>query len=387
MRDPAYGPLASIASGSATSWSAPCVRRGIEADIAPLIDAHGDGPEPPDFARPLSGSRAQGRLSWRRAVTRWSRSSSAPSRPRPLSRQAPIVARAIARHLASGRKPLDIQVTATATAVSTSICAATGPLRDRDRAGLIELGRRARLGTALAARGRHRGASPADHRDGRAAVVPPPGSFLQATTLGEETLTGLVVEACGRRQAGGGPVLRLRSASPCGSPRRRKSTRSRTIGHPWRPSTGPRGRRRACAGSRPRSATCSGRPAAHPRARRVGGRGARPAAGRAEAQVRQIAASKAPLVVSVSCDPGTLRARCRDPDRGRLPDGAGRPGRSVRAQPPYRTGRRAATRRSEEASMRLTSAPLARAAASVKTRKPAPMRASFRDLPRFARRI
>ena len=173
-----------------------------------------------------------------------------------LVRQAPIVARAIARYLASGRKPLDVQVTTTATGLDVDL-RGHGSLRNRDRAGLIELAAEldlARLslhGDVIVER------RPPTIVMGRAAVVPPPGSFLQATTVGEETLAGLVVEACGGAKrvadlfSGCGPfALRLAEQAEVHAVENDRD--------PWRPSTGPRGRRWACAGSRPRSATCSG---------------------------------------------------------------------------------------------------------------------------------
>ena len=227
----------------------------IEADIAPLIDAHGDGRRRltlharfPDRAPRVGYMAARSH----EVVEIEFCPIAAPA----LVRQAPIVARAIARHLASGRKPLDVQVTTTATGLDVDL-RGHGSLRNRDRAGLIELAAEldlARLslhGDVIVER------RPPTIVMGRAAVVPPPGSFLQATTVGEETLAGLVVEACGGAKrvadlfSGSGPfALRLAEQAEVHAVENDRD--------PWRPSTGPRGRRWACAGSRPRSATCSG---------------------------------------------------------------------------------------------------------------------------------
>ena len=128
-----------------------------------------------------------------------------------LKHRAPPIARAIGEHLRGARKPLDIQITAVETGFDVDV-RGHGPLKDKDRLSLIDLAERldlARLsihGDVIVER------RPPAIRMGRASVVPPAGSFLQATRLGEETLAGVVTEACqGAKRvadlfAGAGPL-------------------------------------------------------------------------------------------------------------------------------------------------------------------------------------
>jgi 23S rRNA (uracil1939-C5)-methyltransferase len=174
---------------------------GIDAPIDDLIDAHGDGrrravfharrsravfdrPHTPDdvmevgFAAP----RAHRIVSIDRC----------PILSPALAGALPA-AWAIAETLAAVRKPLDIAVTASDAGLDVDI-RGSGPLTEQDGAALARiaaqqmLARVTRHGETIVQR-----AVPT-LRIGRATVPLPPGAFLQATALGEETLAGLVVD-------------------------------------------------------------------------------------------------------------------------------------------------------------------------------------------------
>jgi 23S rRNA (uracil1939-C5)-methyltransferase len=125
------------------------------------------------------------------------------------------VAWAIAERLEPKRKPLDIQVTAADSGLDVDV-RGSGPLPASDLAKLAALAakfglaRLTRHGELVAQR-----AAPTV-RMGRARVPIPPGAFLQATALGEETLARLVGEHAAQAKsiadffAGVGPfALRL----------------------------------------------------------------------------------------------------------------------------------------------------------------------------------
>ena len=106
-------------------------------------------------------------------------------------------ARAIAEALAPVQKPLDIQVTATQAGLDVDV-RGSGPLsaaRTSELARVAERHRLARLtrhGEIVVQR-----AAPTLTM-GRARVVLPPGTFLQATEAGAAALAGLVLEHCGK---------------------------------------------------------------------------------------------------------------------------------------------------------------------------------------------
>lgn len=109
---------------------------------------------------------------------------------------APAIARALAAPFARRGKPLDIQLTATATGIDAVIRGAGALDLDAqlDLPGIAEAHDLARIsvGDALAVARR----TPA-LKVGRATVAPPPGAFLQATGAGEAALAALVVAHAG----------------------------------------------------------------------------------------------------------------------------------------------------------------------------------------------
>jgi 23S rRNA (uracil1939-C5)-methyltransferase len=104
---------------------------------------------------------------------------------------------ALAEPILKGGKPLDIQITATKNGLDVDV-RGSGPLPSSMIATLSAIAEKHRLArltrhgelvlmrnTPIVARG-------------PAQVTLPPGSFLQATTAGEETLAALVAERCGK---------------------------------------------------------------------------------------------------------------------------------------------------------------------------------------------
>jgi 23S rRNA (uracil1939-C5)-methyltransferase len=103
----------------------------------------------------------------------------------------------LASRMGGAGKPLDIQLTTSEAGLDVDI-RGYGSLGDKLRLALTQLAERldlARLsnhGEIVVER------CPPLQRMGRALVAPPPGGFLQATALGEETLAGLVMAALPR---------------------------------------------------------------------------------------------------------------------------------------------------------------------------------------------
>jgi 23S rRNA (uracil1939-C5)-methyltransferase len=169
---------------------------GLASPVAPLIDAHGRGR--------------------RRAVLHARRGThdvlevgfSAPRAHRvvaidacpvlaPELATAPKLAWAIAETLATARKPLDVQVTATDSGLDVDV-RGSGPLRTDTIAALARLAET----YGLARLTRHGELVTQRIQPllgiGRARVPLPPGSFLQATAEGEVTLARLVLEHIGK---------------------------------------------------------------------------------------------------------------------------------------------------------------------------------------------
>ena len=189
-------------------------RAGITAGVADIIDAHGEGRRRAVFhARGATHDILQVGFAALRA-----------HRIIPIDR-CPILAPglagvidaawAIAEVLKPTAKPLDIQATATNTGIDVDV-RGSGPLappliqalaRVADTHGLARITRHGELITQRAT---------PTVQIGRATVTLPPGVFLQATALGEETLARLVLEHVGGAKtvadlfAGVGPfALRL----------------------------------------------------------------------------------------------------------------------------------------------------------------------------------
>jgi 23S rRNA (uracil1939-C5)-methyltransferase len=164
---------------------------GIDANVGGILDAHGDG-------------RRRAVLHARRAtrdILEVGYAALHAHRIIPIDR-CPILAPglagavdaawAIAETLGPAGKPLDIQVTASDAGIDVDV-RGSGPLRPQLALALArvtearKLARITRHGELTAQR------TTPTIRMGRATVALPPGAFLQATTLGEETLARLVL--------------------------------------------------------------------------------------------------------------------------------------------------------------------------------------------------
>lgn len=166
---------------------------GLEAKIKPLVDAHGEGRRRATF---------HARADWTgKVATGFMQSRShqvveiefcpvlAPS-----MREAAAVARALAQTLSGSGKPLDILVTATASGLDVDL-KGHGPLSEDETRRLVRLALKQDL-----ARLSNHGVIVTLQRPpllamGRAMVAPPPGAFLQATEAGEQALAAKVCAA------------------------------------------------------------------------------------------------------------------------------------------------------------------------------------------------
>ena len=189
-------------------------RAGVDAPVDDLIDAHGEGRRRAVFhARRNSRDVLEVGFAALKAhhVVPIDR---CPVLAPALSGALPT-ARDIAEVLASTRKPLDIQVTAADAGLDADV-RGSGPLTAAQTTALAQVAERRNLvrltrhGEIVAQR------TPPVLTIGRAEVVLPPGTFLQATTAGEAVLARLVALHCRDAKAvadlfcGAGPfALRL----------------------------------------------------------------------------------------------------------------------------------------------------------------------------------
>jgi 23S rRNA (uracil1939-C5)-methyltransferase len=223
-------------------------------------------------------------------------------------------ARAIAEPLISIAKPLDIQITATDNGLDVDV-RGSGPLpstmiatlsRIAEQRGLARLTRHGELVLMR---------TPPTIAIGAARVTLPPGSFLQATVAGEEALAALVTEHCRRAKhvadlfCGVGPfALRLASKA-------RISAFDSDAGA----VTALQKAATSTSGLKPIKAEARDlfrRPLMPPELRDYDAVVFDPPRQGAQAQAQQLAASKIPVVVAVSCNVATF-AR----DAGILIDG------------------------------------------------------------------
>ncbi len=163
---------------------------GLEADIAPLVDAHGTG------RRRVTFHSRETRVGFMQA--RAHRIVEIDACPLLDKRLAPalVAARAAAKCLAGKAKPLDIAATLTLEGLDLDI-RGCGELSEAEYRALIEVGEEHDL-ARLSNHGRVVTLRRKPHvAIGAALVTPPPGSFLQATEAGEEELARRVVEAVG----------------------------------------------------------------------------------------------------------------------------------------------------------------------------------------------
>jgi 23S rRNA (uracil1939-C5)-methyltransferase len=279
---------------------------GLDAPVDELIDAHGEGRR-----RAVFHARRGGRDVLEVGFAAYRAHHIIPIDQCPVL--APSLAGAIPAAWAlaealGAEKPLDIQATATDRGLDIDV-RGSGPLRPRQTAllgRLAETHRLARLtrhGDLIAQR-----AAPSI-RMGKASVVLPPGAFLQATAEGEAVLTRLVTEHAGNAKSvadlfcGVGPfALRL-------------AERARVVAADGDEAAVAALRQAAkTPGLKPIEAETRDlfrRPFAPDELKSVAAVVFDPPRQGAEAQARQLAASKVPLVIAVSCNAATFARDAR----------------------------------------------------------------------------
>jgi 23S rRNA (uracil1939-C5)-methyltransferase len=276
---------------------------GIAASVADIVDAHGEG-------------RRRAVLHARRAthdILEVGFAALHAHRIIPIDRcpiLAPGLAGAIdaawdiAETLKPAAKPLDIQATATGVGIDVDV-RGSGPLTPQLATALARvaethrLARITRHGELIAQR-----ATPVI-RIGRATVALPPGAFLQATDLGEETLARLVLAYMGTARtvadlfAGVGPfTLRL-------------AERARVVAADSDPGAVDALRRAAADASGLKPVTAERRdlfrrPFVAAELAGIEAVVFDPPRQGAEAQARQLATSRVPVIVAVSCNAATF---------------------------------------------------------------------------------
>lgn len=218
-------------------------------------------------------------------------------------------ARAIAGLLGPIDKPLDVQATATDNGLDIDV-RGSGPLpsdtvTELSRlAGQHGLARLTRHGELVLMR------RPPQIGIGAARVTLPPGSFLQATVAGEDTLAAWVQELCGKAKriadlfCGVGPfALRLAAKARIAA----FDSDAGAIAALRKAAAGAHGLKPLAAEAR----DLFRRPLVPQELNAFDAVVFDPPRQGAEAQVRQLAASRLPLVVAVSCNPTTFARDAR----------------------------------------------------------------------------
>jgi 23S rRNA (uracil1939-C5)-methyltransferase len=164
----------------------------IDADVAPLVDAHGEGRRRATFHARFGAGRAQ--VGYMQARTHQLVAIDACPILAPAMAPALASAREIASLLAPIGKPLDLAIAASLAGLDIDL-RGVGPLDFASRqaligaAGRLDLARLSLHSETLIER------RPPEVRIGAAIVTPPPGGFLQATAEGERLLAALAIAA------------------------------------------------------------------------------------------------------------------------------------------------------------------------------------------------
>jgi 23S rRNA (uracil1939-C5)-methyltransferase len=173
---------------------------GVKADVDALQDAHGDGRRRATFhARIFRDglNRPSVRSGFMRARAHEIVDIEACPILAPAMENAPAAARAIAIALQSLDKPLDITLTATMEGLDADF-RGTGKINEELQQALVKVAARLDL-----ARISNHGEIVIERRApklrmGRALLTPPPGAFLQATQAGEDALAALITDRIDR---------------------------------------------------------------------------------------------------------------------------------------------------------------------------------------------
>jgi 23S rRNA (uracil1939-C5)-methyltransferase len=305
--------LQHLAAGPYRDWKrslviAALARAGLDAPVRDVIEAHGEGRR-----RAVFHARCGPRdvLAVGFAAMKAHRVVAIDRCPilAPALTDAIAVAWDIAEVLAPVRKPLDFQVTASDAGLDVDV-RGSGPLTAADTVALAHvaecrnLARLTRHGELLAQR------RPPVLTIGRAQVTLPPGAFLQATSAGEAILAQLVVEYCRDARAiadlfcGVGPfALRLAERARISA----VDSDADAIAALGRAASATSGLKPVAAQQR----DLLRRPLAASELKAFDAVVFDPPRQGAEAQARELAASAAPSVVAVSCNPATFARDAR----------------------------------------------------------------------------
>ncbi len=187
-------PLAEQLTAKRESVAAALRSVGVEADIAPCVDAHGAGRRRATF-HARRGEDGVLRVGFSEARSHRIVDLAEHECPilLPAVQNAVEPVRLLARHLLSLKKPIDAVATATEAGLDIDLRGA-GKVSEKLRLGLVEI-----AGQANLARLSLHGDIVVEMRAptvrfGHAETVLPPGGFLQATREGEEVLARLVVD-------------------------------------------------------------------------------------------------------------------------------------------------------------------------------------------------
>ncbi|MGC5779047.1 class I SAM-dependent RNA methyltransferase [Methylobacterium sp. NFXW15] len=223
----------------------------------------------------------------------------------PALYRAPDVACALSVPIGGGRKPLDVAVTATDQGLDVDL-RGHGPVSPGANAALVRLG--GELGLArLSLHGeRIMEAEPVSVPGEAGRLYPSPGGFLQATAAGQTTLTHLVLDALGPKVkrvadlfSGCGPLALAMATKASVHAVESEAAALAGLDRSLRAATGLKGitmERR----------DLFRRPLLPLELNAYDAVVFDPPRAGAEAQARQLAASKVPLVIGVACDAGTF---------------------------------------------------------------------------------
>ena len=193
--------MQTLASETYAAWKRDLVvkalhQAGMQAPVAPLVDAHGDGRRRATFHARFAAGDPMGAVGFMEARSHRIIDIDRCPILAPALEHAPAVARRLAEQLAAAGKPLDILIAATDAGLDVDLHG-LGRADARQTASLVvaaqhlDLARLSNHGDILVER------RPPTLRMGEAHLVLPPGAFLQATRRGEEILVGYVTAGVG----------------------------------------------------------------------------------------------------------------------------------------------------------------------------------------------
>ena len=290
---------------------------GLDAPVAALIDAHGDGRRRAVF-HARRGTHEILEVGF--SATRTHRLVAIDRCPilAPALHGAIDAAWAIADTLVPADKPLDIQVTATDAGLDIDV-RGSGPLTPSLIEALArvaekhDLARLTRHGELIAL------ARVPSVRMGKATVSLPPAAFLQATAEGEAVLARLVLDACSGATAGAANVADLFAGIGPFALRLAERVRILAVDDDEPALSALKRAAVSTAGLKPveiERRDLFKRPLAAAELKRFAAVIFDPPRQGAETQARELAASGVPLIVAVSCNPATFARDVRELLRG-----------------------------------------------------------------------